>query len=64
MGTSIYSKKILLTMIDTMLDFLIENDGCQLCRIYKCQDNRCSNTDLCKNLMFDGVLNKALKNTK
>ena len=56
MNTPDYNLKQLLSMIDTAINAFIENGDCTLCRIYNCQDNRCLNIDLCKNLLFDGLL--------
>ena len=59
--SSPYSTTTLLGMTDVLLNRLIENNDCYLCRIYNCQDERCLNVDLCKNLLFDGVLRHALQ---
>ena len=59
--TETYSTKNLLAMIDLLLEKLVEYEDCTLCRIYNCQDNRCLDADLCKNMLFDGVLKRVVE---
>lgn len=54
--TSIYDTKTLSGMLDVVIGRLLENSDCFLCKLYNCKDERCFDDDLCKNLLFDGIL--------
>lgn len=54
---NIYNTKTLLGMLDLAIDSLIENDACSCCKIFPYKDERCGKIDLCKNFIFEGLLN-------
>lgn len=47
---------VLEQMLAFLIDRLVESNDCSCCRIKTCKDARCNDIDLCRNLIFDGIL--------
>ena len=51
-------------MLSILIDRLAESEDCFFCKIRDNKDVRCQDIDLCRNLLFDGILNVWRSNAK
>lgn len=59
-----YNSKILLEMLDMSIGGHVENEICSYCKICHNKDHRCKSGDYCKDLIFEGLKEKAEKSIK
>lgn len=59
---NIYDTKTLLGMLDIAIGAIVENELCSYCVNFYGNSNMCSQTDLCSEFIFDGLLKIYRKN--
>ena len=62
---NIYKKENLLSILDLVLDYFIENEECYFCMVKEESPRYClRGSDLCKSLIFEGLLQNVEKQEK
>lgn len=54
---------LFLDMLDKVINRLVETQDCYFCRNKNNKDTRCLEVDLCKNLIYDGILSSCQMST-